>query len=145
MIGAGRSAVVVSDSAPQSGGAGERAVHLGAVRSGHGVTTVWTAALRAWREECEEESGGSGGPEAGRITTPAVGEWRSVRAAAPRDVGADRGRSLAGQGKEAESERTIATRVVVEGRARVDEARTRVDAGGLADNDIHRLVRVTAF
>lgn len=59
-------------------------------------------------EECEEESGGSGGPEAGRITTPAVGEWRSVRAAALCDVGADRGGSLAGQGKEAESERTIA-------------------------------------
>ena len=71
------------------------------------------------------------------------GEWRSVRAALC-DVGADRGGSLAGQGKEAESERTIATRFVVEGRARVDEARARVDPGGLADNDIHRLVRVTA-
>src|SRR5437667_9143955 len=99
MIGAGRSAVVVSDSAPQSGGAGERAVHLGAVRSGHGLTTVWVAALRAWWEECEEESGGSGGPEAGRLTTPAVGEWRGVRAAAQRDVGTDRGGSLAGQGE----------------------------------------------
>jgi hypothetical protein len=74
-----------------------------------------------------------------------VGEWRSVRAAALCDVGADRGGSLAGQGKEAESERTIATRLVVEGRTEVDEARTRVDPGGLADNDIHRLVRVTAF
>src|SRR5207253_11046284 len=102
------------------------------------------AALRAWWEECEEESGGSGGPETGSSTAPAVGEWRSVRATALCDVGADRGRSLAGQGKEAESERTSATREAVEGRASVDDARTRVDAGGLADNDIHRLVRVTA-
>jgi hypothetical protein len=75
-----------------------------------------------------------------------VGEWRGVRAAAQRDVGTDRGGSLAGQGtgKEAESERTTATRFVVEGRTEVDEARTRFDPGGLADNDIHRLVRVTA-
>jgi len=49
-----------------------------------------------------------------------------------------------GTGKEAESERTIATRMVGEGRTGVDEARTRVDPEGLADNDIHRLVRVTA-
>jgi len=41
----------------------------------------------------------SGGPEAGRLTTPAVGEWRGVRAAAQRDVGTDRGGSLAGQGE----------------------------------------------
>jgi hypothetical protein len=69
-----------------------------------------------------------------------------VRAAAPCDVGTDRGGSLAGKGKgkEAESERTIAARFVVEGRPEVDEARTRVDAEALADNDIHRLVRVTA-
>jgi hypothetical protein len=73
-----------------------------------------------------------------------VGEWRSVRAAAQCDVGTDRGGSLAGQGKEAESERTIATRLVSEGRSGVDETRTRVDPGGWADNDIHRLVRVTA-
>jgi hypothetical protein len=32
----------------------------------------------------------------------------------------------------------------VEGRTGIEEARTRVDPGGLADNDIHRLVRVTA-
>ena len=49
-----------------------------------------------------------------------------------------------GKGKEAEGERAIDTRLVVEGRTEVDEARTRVDPGGLADNDIHRLVRVTA-
>jgi len=98
---------------------GKRAVHLGAVRTGHGATTIWVAALRAWWEECEEESGGSGGPETGSSTAPALGEWRSVRAAALCDVGADRGGRLAGQGKEAESERTIATRFVVEGRARV--------------------------
>jgi hypothetical protein len=44
-----------------------------------------------------------------------------VRAAAPCDVGTDRGGSLAGRGKgkEAESERTIATRFVVEGRTEV--------------------------
>ena len=34
---------------------------------------------------------------------------------------------------------------VFAGRTGVDEARTRVDPGGWADNDIHRLVRVTAF
>jgi hypothetical protein len=55
--------------------------------------------IEAWWEECEEESSGSGSPEAGRLTTPAVGEWRGVRAAAQCDVGTDRGGSLAGQGK----------------------------------------------
>jgi hypothetical protein len=49
-----------------------------------------------------------------------------------------------GKGKEAASEGTIATRFVVERRTKVDEARTRFDPGGLADDDIHRLVRVTA-
>src|ERR1039458_8206013 len=78
---------------------GERAVHLGAVRAGHGPTTIWVEALRAWWEECEEESGGSGGPEAGGVAPPTVGEWRGVRAAAQRDVGTDRGGSLAGQGE----------------------------------------------
>jgi hypothetical protein len=68
----------------------------------------------------------------------------AVRAAAQRDFCTDRGGSLAGQGKEAESEGTIAPRLVVEGRTGIDKARTRVDPGGLADNDIHRLVRVTA-
>ena len=48
---------------------GKRAVYLGTVRTGHGPTTVWVAALRAWWKECEEESGGSGGPEAGRLST----------------------------------------------------------------------------
>ena len=38
---------------------GKRAVYLGTVRTGHGPTTIWVAALRAWWEECEEESGGS--------------------------------------------------------------------------------------
>ena len=57
-------------------------------------------ALRAWWEECEEESGGSGGSEAGGVAAPAVGEWRGVRAAAQRDVGTDRGGSLAVQGEE---------------------------------------------
>src|SRR5437016_10187774 len=56
----------------------ERAVYLGAVRTGHGLTTVWAAALRAWREECEEESGGSGGAEARRLTALPLGEWRSI-------------------------------------------------------------------
>ena len=28
---------------------------------------IWFAALRAWGEECKEESGGSGGPEAGHL------------------------------------------------------------------------------
>jgi hypothetical protein len=97
-------------------------------------------------EECEEESSGSGDPAGGRLTPPAVGEWRVCEPlhhamSAPIACGG----SLAGRGKgkEAESERTIATRFVVEGRPEVDEARTRVDAEAL-DNDIHRLVRVTA-
>ena len=64
------------DGAPAAGG--ERAVYLGAVRTGHGPTTVWAAALRARRKECEEESGGSGGTEAGGVTAPAVGERRGV-------------------------------------------------------------------
>jgi hypothetical protein len=44
----------------------------------YGLTTVWAAALRARREECEEESGGSGGPEAGRLTALPLGERRSI-------------------------------------------------------------------
>jgi hypothetical protein len=35
--------------------------------------------------------------------------------------------------------------LVSEGRTGVDEARTRVNPGVWADNDIHRLVRVTAY
>jgi transposase len=64
------------DAAPAAGG--ERALYLGAVRTGHGLTTLWAAALRARREECKEESGGSGGPEAGRLTALPLGEWRSI-------------------------------------------------------------------
>ncbi len=64
------------DGAPAIGG--ERAAHLGAVRTRHGPTTVWVAALRARWKECEEESGGSGGTKAGRLTAPAVGERRGV-------------------------------------------------------------------
>src|SRR2546428_13907865 len=60
------------DGAPAAGG--ERAVYLGAVRTGHGLTTVWVAAMRAWWEECEEASGDSGGTEAGSLTAPVVGE-----------------------------------------------------------------------
>jgi hypothetical protein len=41
-------------------------------------SSIWAATLPAWREECEEESGGSGGPEAGYLTAPAMGEWRGV-------------------------------------------------------------------
>jgi hypothetical protein len=41
-------------------------------------TDLWAATLPAWREECEEESGGSGGPEAGCLIAPAMGEWRGV-------------------------------------------------------------------
>ena len=57
---------------------GERALYLGAVRTGHGLTTVWAAALRTRREECEEESGGSGGAEARCLTALPLGEWRSI-------------------------------------------------------------------
>jgi hypothetical protein len=57
----------------------KRALYPGAVRSGHGLTTVWAAAaLRAGWEECEEESGGSGGAEARRLTALPLGEWRSI-------------------------------------------------------------------
>jgi hypothetical protein len=76
-----------------------------------------------------------------------VGERRGVRAAAQHDVGTDRGGSLAGQGEgeRGRKREDNATRFVVEGRTEVEEARTRFDPGGLADNDIHRLVRVTAY
>ena len=83
---------------PKQEDSGESQPQLGISKAGDGLTTIWVAALRAWWEECEEESGGCGGAEAGRLTTPAVGEWRGVRAAAQRDVGTDRGGSLAGQG-----------------------------------------------
>ena len=56
----------------------KRALYLGAVRTGHGLTTVWAAALRAGWEECEEESGGRGGAEARRLTALPLGEWRSI-------------------------------------------------------------------
>jgi hypothetical protein len=57
---------------------GERALYFGAVRTGYGLTTVWAATLRAWWEECEEESGSSGGAEARRLTALPLGEWRSI-------------------------------------------------------------------
>jgi hypothetical protein len=85
----------------------------------------------------------SGGPEAGRLTALPLGEWRRVRAAAQCDIGTDRGGSLVGQGK-GETRRKRED-LVLEGRTGVEEARTSVDPEGLADNDIHRLVRVTAF
>ena len=53
---------------------GKRALYLGTVRTGHGLTTVWAATLRAWWEECKEESGGSGGAEARRLTALPLGE-----------------------------------------------------------------------
>ena len=64
------------DDAPAAGR--KRALYLGAVRTGHGLTTVWAATLRARWEECEEESGGSGSPEARRLTALPLGEWRSI-------------------------------------------------------------------
>jgi transposase len=64
------------DAAPAAGR--KRALYLGAVRTGHGLTPVWAAALRAGWEECEEESGGSGGAEARRLTALPLGEWRSI-------------------------------------------------------------------
>jgi transposase len=87
---------------------GERAVYLGAIRTGHGLTTIRVAALRAWWEECEEESGGSGGPEAGGVAASAVGEWRGVWAAAPRHGSDDHaGSGCVEESKNVESERTI--------------------------------------
>src|SRR5207253_940504 len=55
---------------------GKRAVHFGAIRTRHGLTTIWAATVRAWLEACEEKSGGSGGPEASGVAASAVGEWR---------------------------------------------------------------------
>jgi transposase len=51
---------------------------LGPLRTGHGLTTVWLAALRTRWEECEEESSSCGGAEAGGFAPPALGEWGSV-------------------------------------------------------------------
>src|SRR5271165_712707 len=73
------------DAAPATGR--ERAVHLGAVRTGHRLTTVWATVMRAGRKECEEASGGSRGPEAGSLTAPSLGEWRGVRTAAAGLIG----------------------------------------------------------
>src|ERR1035438_1177708 len=56
----------------------KRALYFGAIRTGHGFTTIRAAVMRTRWEECEEESGGSGGPEAGSSTAPALGEWRGV-------------------------------------------------------------------
>jgi hypothetical protein len=64
----------------------QRAIYFGAVRTRHGLTAVWAAALRAWWKECEEESGGSGGAEARRLAALPLGEWRGIRAAAPGHV-----------------------------------------------------------
>ena len=64
------------DDAPAAGR--KRALYFGAVRTGHGFTTIRAAVMRTRWEECEEESGGSGGPEAGSSTAPALGEWRSI-------------------------------------------------------------------
>jgi hypothetical protein len=70
----------------------------------------------------------------------------AVRAAAQRDVGTDRGGSLAGQAEGERGRKREDNRHAIRcgGRTGVDEARTRVNPGGLADNDIHRLVRVAA-
>ena len=57
---------------------GERAVYLGAIRTGHGFTTIRAAVMRAGRKECEEASGGSGGAEAGSSTALPLGERRGV-------------------------------------------------------------------
>ena len=45
---------------------------------GDGLTTVWAAAMRTWWKECEEASGGGGGPQVGRVTASTVGDRRGV-------------------------------------------------------------------
>jgi hypothetical protein len=65
-----------ANGAPVAGG--ERAIYFGAFRTRHGLTTVWTAALRARRKECEEESGSSRGAQVGGVTAPALGDGRGV-------------------------------------------------------------------
>ena len=52
--------------------------YIGAIRTGHRFTTIRAGVMRTRWEECEEASGGSGGPEAGSSTAPALGEWRGV-------------------------------------------------------------------
>ena len=64
------------DAAPATGG--ERALYLGTIWTGHRLTTVWATVMRARWEECEEESGGSCGTEAGGLTAPSLGEWRGI-------------------------------------------------------------------
>jgi transposase len=66
------------DVGPYLGLVPKRALYFGTIRTRHGLTTIWAATLRAGREECEEESGGSGGPEARRLTALPLGEWRSI-------------------------------------------------------------------
>jgi hypothetical protein len=50
------------------------AVYLRSVWAGHGLTTVWAAAMRTWWKECEEASSGGSGAQAGCITAPTVGD-----------------------------------------------------------------------
>jgi transposase len=64
------------DGAQASGG--QRAIYLGSVWAGHGLTTVWAAAMRTWWKECEETSSGGRGAQAGCITAPTVGDGRGV-------------------------------------------------------------------
>ena len=54
------------------------AQYLGAVWTGHGLTTVWAEALPTGRKECQEKSGGGGGPQAGGVTASTVGNGRCV-------------------------------------------------------------------
>jgi hypothetical protein len=57
---------------------GERAVYLGAIRTGHGFTALRAAVMRAGWKEREEASGGSGGTEAGSSMALPLGERRGV-------------------------------------------------------------------
>ena len=54
------------------------AIYLGAVWTRHGLTTVRAAAMPPGRKECQEASGGGGGPKTGGVTAPTVGDGRGV-------------------------------------------------------------------
>jgi transposase len=53
---------------------GELAVHVGSLRTGHRLTAVRTAIVRARRKECEEASRGGGGTKAGRVAASPMGD-----------------------------------------------------------------------
>src|SRR5262249_9105332 len=54
------------------------ALYPGAVRTGHGLTTVRAAAMPTGWKECQEKSGGGSGSKVGGVTAPTVGDGRGL-------------------------------------------------------------------